>query len=162
MMNWADAEFERSPDGPRRVFIRKKTIISSDGFSTGGSTYPVTIVPARYGGSYEKAAWLAFPVSPARLGEKAWRDWEGSDIDCMNWHDRSLAEGWPVGRGASADLAYRNLIEIAAAKTGINLSDWSAEPTWDRGELRRRDDTAAGQVLPEADAEDAPQPPEQV
>lgn len=139
-MDWADAEFERSPDGPRSVFIRKTTTFSRSGFGSGVTTYPVTIVPARYSGTYEKAAWLAFPVSPHKLGEEAWRDWDSDDIDCMAWHDRAAAEGWPIGRGASPDEAYRNLIEIAAAKAGINLSDWSAPETWDRDELRRRDD----------------------
>jgi hypothetical protein len=144
-MDFADVEFETSPDGPRKVFIRKKTYCTDEGFGTEAFTYPVTIVPARYGGTYENAPWLAFPVHPDVLNSAAWRDWDGSDIDCMEWHDRSREQGWPVGRGAAPDLAYRDLIVRTAEKAGINLKDWSAEPTWDKEELRRRDgDSPAG------------------
>ena len=39
--------------------------------------WPVTIVRARYGGSYEPGEWLAFPLEPYELGAgqgAAWRD----------------------------------------------------------------------------------------
>lgn len=138
--DWAEAEFERSPDGPRKVFLRKQTILVEEGFGKAVSTYPVTIVPARYGGTYEYAAWLAFPVDPAVLNADAWQGWDDSDVECAEWHARSREEGWPVGRGAAPDLAYQDLIVRAAEKAGINLASWNASPTWDKNELKRRDE----------------------
>lgn len=135
----ADVEFPHSPDGPLKVFIKKKTFITEEGFGEAPHTYPVTIVPARYGGTYEGGPWICFPVHAERLAKGQWRDWQGDDLGCAEWWAESVRQGWPIGLGASPDLAYRNLIERAAEKAGINLADWSAEPTWNKDELRRRD-----------------------
>ena len=137
--NFVITEFPASPDGPLKVHLSRKTIIADEGFGTTPSTYPVTICPARYQGTYEGAAWICFPVDPDVLDEGQWRDWQGSDIECVEWWARAHREGWPIGLGSSPDLAYWNLIERAAEKAGINLQDWTAEPTWDKDELRRRD-----------------------
>jgi len=137
--NFADVEFPSSPDGPVKVYLRKKTIMTEQGFGAMPSTYPVTICPARYQGTYEGAPWLCFPVHAELLAKGQWRDWQGSDIECAEWWAEAQREGWPVGLGGSPDQAYQNLIERTAEKAGINLEEWSAEPTWDPDELRRRD-----------------------
>ena len=137
--NFAAAEFPCSPDGPLKIHLSRKTVITDDGFGTMPGTYPVTICPARYSGTYEGASWACFPVYPEVLDEARWEDWQGDDIECMEWWARAARDGWPIGLGSSPDLAYRNLIERAAEKAGINLADWTAEPTWDKDELRRRD-----------------------
>jgi hypothetical protein len=66
--------------------------------------YPFTIVPARYGGTYEGGRYLAFPCGPNRLPD----GWDDSDCECMDWwadhHD------WPIGVGASPDEALEVLI----------------------------------------------------
>jgi len=135
---FADVEFPHSPDGLKKVFLEKKTIMTEQGFGATPATYPVTICPARYQGTYEGASWLCFPVHAGVLAKDQWRDWQGSDVECAEWWAEAEREGWPVGRGARPDLAYQDLIERAAEKAGINLEEWSAEPTWDAGELRRR------------------------
>jgi len=137
--DFADVTFPCSPDGPLTAYLRKKTIMTEQGFGTVPSTYPVTICPARYGGTYEGGAWICFPVDAEVLGKDRWQDWQGSDIECAEWWAQAQLEGWPIGLGASPDAAYRNLIERAAEKGGINLEEWNAEPTWEREELRRRD-----------------------
>lgn len=137
--DFAEAEFSHSPDGPLKILLTRKTYCTDEGFGTRPSIYPVTIVKSRYQGTYEGGTWICFPVDPAVLGKGQWRDWQGSDIECAEWWAQSIREGWPIGLGASPDVAYRNLIERAAEKAGINLQDWSAEPTWDKDELRRRD-----------------------
>lgn len=135
-------QFEKSPDGPRDVWLECDTYIVAEGFGTHASTYPVTICKARYNGTYEGAPWLAFPVAPHILSRDEWQDWNGSDIECTEWHTAAAEEGWPIGRGHAPDLAYRNLLEVAAAGAGINLADLDAEPTWDKEELGRRNDDA--------------------
>ena len=137
--DFADVEFPHSPDGAKKVFLEKKTVMTEQGFGTTPASYPVTICPARYQGTYEGASWLCFPVDPRMLARDKWRDWQGSDIECAEWWAEAEREGWPIGRGASPDLAYQDLIGRAAEKAGINLEEWSAEPTWDPDELRRRD-----------------------
>lgn len=72
----------------------------------GAYIWPVTIVRARYGGSYEPGVWLAFPLDPAALPD----GWDGSDVPCAEFWD---SYGEPVGssdRGpgeALADLARK-------------------------------------------------------
>lgn len=137
--NFVIAEFPNSPDGPLKIHLTRKTIVTESGFGSRPSIYPVTICPARYSGTYEGAPWLCFPVYPEILDENRWEDWQGDDIECMTWWDRASRDEWPIGLGASPDLAYQNLLERAAEKAGISLQDWTAEPTWDKEELRRRD-----------------------
>lgn len=141
-MSYADVMFEHSPDGPREVSLTKRSYMVEEGFGAHVTTYPVTICPARYGGTYEGGPWLAFPVQPEILANLAWEDWNGSDIECTQWWARAAAEGWPVGRGDAPDLAYRDLIRIAAAKAEVDVSGWDEPPTWDREELKKRNDDA--------------------
>lgn len=135
----AFVEFPHSPDGVLKIFIEKKRFLTNEGFGMTPASYPVTICPARYGGTYEGASWICFPVHAELLAKGQWRDWQGDDIECAEWWAQAQREGWPIGLGSSPDLAYGNLIARAASKAGISLADWVAEPTWDTEELRRRD-----------------------
>ena len=65
---------------------------------------PVTITPDRYGGTYSGGAWLAFPVEPSEVPNGPF----GGDIYAASWwgeHDNI-----PIGRGATPDLAYSDLL----------------------------------------------------
>lgn len=95
----AFAEFEHSPDGKKKVFIEKKAFFSEQGFGMLPSSYPVTICPARYGGIYEGAPWICFPVYAELLAKGQWRDWQGSDIECAEWWAQAIWEEWPIGLG---------------------------------------------------------------
>lgn len=71
--------------------------------------YPVTIIRARYGGTYEGAEWLAFHENADAIA-----DAEGDDITCRIFFSYYVR---PIGRGdtpetALADLndGYRNVI----------------------------------------------------
>jgi hypothetical protein len=64
--------------------------------------YPVTVVTARYGGTYEPGRWLAFPLDPSRIPPA----FAGEDVECMSfWSDYDE----PVGGGDSPDDAYADL-----------------------------------------------------
>jgi hypothetical protein len=97
------------PDGPVTIHVRSR--------GRAPWIYPVTVVQARYGGTYSGGGtWLAFPVHPEELGKGAWEDWAGSDIECADWWARQREEGWLVGRGATPDEAWTDLLKIAAEK----------------------------------------------
>ncbi len=68
----------------------------------------MTIVRARYGGSYEPGAWLAFPNHPAEMPE----DWNASDVPCALFWDSYIGA---VGAGESPDGALADL----AARLGV-------------------------------------------
>jgi hypothetical protein len=74
--------------------------------------YPVTIVRARYGGSYEPGRWLAFPTDPDRMPD----GWDASDVPCAEFWD-SYAE--PVGASdRSPDQALADLARKLEASRG--------------------------------------------
>jgi hypothetical protein len=82
-------------------------MIASPWCANADHLYPVTIVQARYGGTYEGGVWLAFPVDPEVVGTT---NWNGSDTACSEFYlDHAHV---PIGRGgdpaeALADLNYR-------------------------------------------------------
>lgn len=65
--------------------------------------YPVTIVLARYGGTYEGGKWLAFPLDHFDLPG----DWQGGDSEC-----NTFWQNYPnlVGKGKTPDEAHQDLI----------------------------------------------------
>lgn len=66
--------------------------------------YPVTIIAARYSGSYEGGTWCAFHCYPHQVPPDA----TGSDIECMEyWHGDASAG---IGRGQSPDDALADLV----------------------------------------------------
>lgn len=66
--------------------------------------WPVTIVMARYGGTYEVGRWLAFRSHPDQLPG----DWDAGDVLCARfWSDpQRQAE---IGGGATPQDAYADL-----------------------------------------------------
>jgi hypothetical protein len=120
------------------IRVESDTFITREGFGEQARTYPVTIVQARYNGSYEGAAWLCFPLHPHRLGDERWRDWSGGDIECFEFWRTAINDDWPIGRGASPGAAYDDLIAWACRRAGAERSSMEAEPTWDREVLRER------------------------
>lgn len=69
--------------------------------------YPVTIISARYGGTYEGGRWLAFNCYDGQIPYAA----TGDDVSCAAWWDCS-SDARRVGRGntpneALLDLALR-------------------------------------------------------
>lgn len=65
--------------------------------------YPVTIVSARYGGVYEGAKWLAFPVDERSLPP----EYDSDDVTCCVWWGENRDE--PIGRGDSPQSAFNDL-----------------------------------------------------
>lgn len=141
MKDFWDVPFEHAWQGS--IQLAAETVATAAGFGKIPHIYPVTVVQARYNGSYEgglrASSWLAFPVAPHALSDEAWRDWDGSDVECMIWWDRVRSEGWPVGRGADPSAAHGDLIRRVCLLAGVDPADLAREPTWDRDELIARD-----------------------
>lgn len=68
--------------------------------------YPLTVMQARYGGSYEGGDWLAFNCYPDVID----KDSHGDDISCSGFW--GFGQGQPmVGRGATPNKAIFDLIK---------------------------------------------------
>ena len=66
----------------------------------------VTIVEARYGGTYEGGNWLSFPALPHELEEK-YPDWDADDVSCQEfWFSDESAS---IGRGSSPNNALLDM-----------------------------------------------------
>lgn len=79
---------------------------------TAPDIYPVTIVRARYGGSYEPGRWLAFPLHACCMPD----DWDATDVVCAEFWD-SYDE--PVGASdRSPDQALADLARKLEANRG--------------------------------------------
>lgn len=120
------------------IRVESDTCIAKEGFGQQARTYPVTIVQARYNGSYEGAPWLCFPLHPHRLEDEHWRDWSASDVECMQFWRTAANDDWPIGRGDAPGAAYDDLIAWACRRAGIERGSLEAPPTWDREVLRDR------------------------
>ncbi len=70
-----------------------------------GKIYPITITQARYSGTYEGGAWVAFNNHAYDVPTQAFAD----DITCMTWWDSAASTN--VGRGTTPQDAYQNLLE---------------------------------------------------
>lgn len=73
--------------------------------------YPTTIVPARYGGAYEGAPWLAFPY---RIADSTHTHWDGNDVECKQFWVEVDDQDFPIGRGASPSEALADLSQHVA------------------------------------------------
>lgn len=122
------------------LLLTVEQVFERDGFGQIPYLYPVTIVQARYNGSYEGRSWLAFPVRPHELnhGSSPWNEWNGDDIECMQWWDAVIAKQVPIGRSGTPDGALNSLLEQVATAAGVDLDSLVQLPTWNRDELHRR------------------------
>ena len=68
--------------------------------------FPVTIVMARYRGTYEGARWLAFPIGADDLADS---DYAAEDIECMLFFEECKERKLPIGRGETPDNAMADL-----------------------------------------------------
>ena len=87
-------------------------IISYDVFSNPEyDLYPIVIMQARYGGTYEGGAWLAIGCFES-LEKAGLKDYvEGDDCDAVEFW--TSGKSWKIGRGpnpnsAAMDLCTRN------------------------------------------------------
>ena len=69
--------------------------------------YPVTIISDRYHGCYSGAEWLAFPLERDEVPEEVC----GEDMEEMTFWDDYTGL---VGKGATPDAAYADLVEKVA------------------------------------------------
>jgi hypothetical protein len=70
-------------------------------------TYPVTIIKARYGGSYEGGKFIAFNE---HIDTHIVDDAEGDDITSAMFFDSySKLRNKPIGKGNTPDEAYHDL-----------------------------------------------------
>jgi hypothetical protein len=67
--------------------------------------YPCTIIPTRYGGTYEGGRWAAFRCYPEEIPDLPF----GEDVAASAWWHGEDA-GW-VGLGAGPDQAFRALVK---------------------------------------------------
>lgn len=103
-----------------KVSLTARTTVSEQGFGYEWSTYPCTIVPARYSGGYEGGAWLCFPLHPVALSEPAWEDWDSSDVECPTFWTEAWEEGRPIGRGGTPSEAHSDLVAQLCEKAGVD------------------------------------------
>jgi hypothetical protein len=135
----AEVVFEHASYGS--VTVSPDTTMSPEGFGKVPHTYPVTIVPSRYGGTYEGASWLCFPVSPGKLADSVWESWDDSDVECCEWWENAREQEWPIGFGSSPTDAYMDLMRTVVKRDGNwEFKEFFAEPTWDRDELKAQID----------------------
>ncbi|HRW17646.1 MAG TPA: hypothetical protein P5181_02255 [Dermatophilaceae bacterium] len=81
----------------------------------------MTIVTARYGGTYEVGRGLAFPSHPDQLPA----DWDAGDVMCARfWGDRARQQ--EIGGGHSPELAYADLLSKQARRRSAS----GREPAW--------------------------------
>jgi hypothetical protein len=83
-----------------------------------GELCPVTVVMDRYCGAYSRGEWLAFNCDPQDVPEEPWCD----DCICDEfWHflDEKRA---PVGKGATPDKAYEDLVSKMEFATSENTA----------------------------------------
>lgn len=90
-----------------------------DGIVHAYSIYPVTIVQARYQGTYEGAPWLCMPTSADHLRGEFWDGWNDSDIECMQFWNTASRLDYVIGYGRTPDGAYDDLIRRVKLKAGV-------------------------------------------
>jgi hypothetical protein len=106
-----------APD--RDVMLDVRRTITPEGFGSTLTTWPLTILPARYQGGYEGGRWLAFPVQPGEMDHGPLADWDASDVECAMFWRQVDEQRWPIGRGATPDTAYQDLLDRLAELSGV-------------------------------------------
>ena len=84
-----------------------------------GDIYPLTIIPARYGGVYEDGEWLALPFEFTDIPE----DIIGDDMACSDWF--STNSDVPIGRGDSPKTAVDDLFARLAPYKSEGKNVWT-------------------------------------
>jgi hypothetical protein len=99
--------------------------------------FPVTIVMARYRGTFEGGQWLAFPIAPEDLADS---DYAADDISCMIFFESYEVRKLPIGRGSTPDEARADL----RARLSVSISEGSSSsdrlPPGEPHERDRADD----------------------
>jgi len=70
-----------------------------------GRHWPITVISARYGGSYEGGRWAELPLGPEEVAPEA----TGDDTECQEWWGHPPVA---VGLGATPDAAVAALDDI--------------------------------------------------
>ena len=100
--------------------------------------WPVTITPDRYGGVYSGGAWLAFPLDTSAVPQGPFG---GDPVAHAWWND---AGDVPVGRGATPDQAYHDLLQrleairptrIRQPASPLSSTTWDWDLRWPAGPI---------------------------
>jgi len=94
--------------------------------------FPVTIVMARYRGTYEGDRWLAFPIGAEDLADS---DYAAEDIECMLFFEECEERTLPIGRGETPDEARADLRARFSITIGTDCPSDRLPP----GETHERD-----------------------
>ena len=116
------------PGIPGGIRLYREPVLSGEGVRPRLSIYPATIVQARYGGSYEGAPWLCFPVHVQRFAEPGWRAWDGDEIECGRFWRHAQGEGWLIGLGQTPTGAYDDLLGRVCARLGLDQAALTGNP----------------------------------
>lgn len=116
--------------GPRaNAWLHRDVVVTKEGVSERPSLHPVTIVQARYNGTYEGAPWLCFPLEVHQLAEvEQWRRWDGDETECQAFWRTAQINEFLIGRGDSPTAAYDDLIDQACAHAGVDRAALTKEP----------------------------------
>lgn len=81
--------------------------------------WPMTIIYDRYGGTYSKAPWIAFPLEFDEVPEEV----HGDDVTCAQFWENYKE---PFGLGCSPQIAasdlYTKLVAKALAGDGVEIN----------------------------------------
>ena len=115
------------PGMPGGIRLYREAVLTEAGLTAQLTIYPATIAQARYGGSYEGAPWLCFPVHVQRFAEPEWRHWDGDSIECGQFWRHAQGEGWLIGLGKTPTDAYDDLISQVCARLNLDRATLGAE-----------------------------------
>ena len=116
------------PGIPGGIRLYRETVLTGDRLRARLSIYPATIVQARYGGSYEGAPWVCFPVHVQRFAESEWRAWDGDDIECGRFWRHAQDENWLIGLGQTPTDAYDDLLGRVCTRLGVDQAALAGKP----------------------------------
>jgi hypothetical protein len=115
------------PGMPGGIRLFRETVLTEAGISAKLTIYPATIVQARYGGLYEGAPWLCFPVHVQRFAGPEWRHWDGDAIECGQFWRHAQGERWLIGLGKTPSDAYDDLTSQVCTRLSLDRAALAAE-----------------------------------
>jgi hypothetical protein len=110
------------------LWLCREAVLTNGGVGTTLSISPVTIVQARYDGSYEGAPWLCLPLHPIWLKDPVWYKWDGDERECAAFWEAARIQNRLIGRGDSPTAAYDDLIDQACRRLGIDRAALTEQP----------------------------------